>query len=106
MIRGTRPPLQGDSLSGRLPRAEPHGLFCFSPSGDAKRPNRKGRCEQRPSKRVIQNFQITPKNLPCLAYVGEASPLCTVFKAEQIKTVYLPTPGALTKAGSKLPERE
>ena len=31
--------LSGRFLSGRLPRAEAHGLFCFRPSGDPKCPN-------------------------------------------------------------------
>ena len=39
IMTGTRPPFQGDSSRGRLPRAEAHGLFCFRPSGDAKCPN-------------------------------------------------------------------
>ena len=33
---GDRPPLQGHSLSVRLPRAEAPGLFCFHPSGDGE----------------------------------------------------------------------
>jgi len=31
-----RPPFQGDSSRGRLPRAEAHGLFLFSPFGRPK----------------------------------------------------------------------
>jgi hypothetical protein len=38
-VTDPRPPFQGDSSRGRLPRAEAHGLFCFRPSGDPKCPN-------------------------------------------------------------------
>jgi hypothetical protein len=33
-MTGTRPPFQGDSSAGHLPRAKAHGLFCFRPSGE------------------------------------------------------------------------
>src|SRR5580692_12058594 len=39
IVTDPRPPFQGDSSRGRLPRAEAHGLFCFRPSGDPKCPN-------------------------------------------------------------------
>src|SRR5277367_1682942 len=36
IVTDPRPPFQGDSSRGRLPRAEAHGLFCFRPSGDLR----------------------------------------------------------------------
>ena len=59
IMTGPRPPFQGDSSRGRLPRAEAHGLFCFRPSGDPKCPNL-----QRPERAPDTSTKMTTYEKP------------------------------------------